>query len=94
MLSEDDVTLPLSWNDEWQKVQIIKSSHPFLENKTDIDGNPVTVIDISREIPPRKKIEFNATYRIFSSNKQVEPVTIEQSDTTDSLPSSLIEEFC
>lgn len=93
-LSEDDLTLPLGWDDEWHQIKIINSSHPLLQNEKDVDGNRISVIEMDREIPPGEKITFDVTYSIHSTAREMEQKKIGESGGKDSIPQSLIVEYC
>ncbi|MBD3205004.1 hypothetical protein GF319_01520, partial [Candidatus Bathyarchaeota archaeon] len=90
-LSDDDLSIPLGLNDEWQRVEVVESSHPLISNMSDMDGNSIAIVETNRELLPEENLSFRVTYSINSRTRERPDLNQFQGET---IPNSLVEEYC
>lgn len=93
-LSEDMVKIPLFWNSESQKVDITNSSGPITNRGKDLDGNPLGIVEMPMVIEPDGNVSFYVTYEIESREVPRVTVSLDESESLEDIPESLIDDYC
>jgi transglutaminase-like putative cysteine protease len=93
-LTEDDVTLMLFANDEWQSVTTKNATHEIKRLDRDEDGNDIAVMDLPLTIQGGTTITFSIDYDISSSNRPRPSIDPAQAGGKDNIPQDLVVEYC
>ena len=92
-LTEDDVTIVLFQNNNWQTVRIYNSTHAVTREYLEVDGNRLAVIDLPSKIPPHFNFTFSVVYEIESSDRPKPEIDPAEAGNLSSIP-AVLEEFC
>jgi transglutaminase-like putative cysteine protease len=92
-LTQDDVSVPLFMNTSWQTVKLEEASHNYDVQIIDSDGNPAAIMGINRELTPGQEESFNASFKIFSSDKPKPSYDTVDAQGFDKIPENLIEQY-
>ena len=93
-LTEDEATIVLFQNNNWQTVRIYNSTHAVAPPYIDIDGNRQAVLNLPSKIPPRSNFTFSVVYEIESSDRPKPEIDPAEAGPLSSIPPRLVEEFC
>ena len=93
-LTEDEATIVLFPNNNWQTVRIYNATHAVARQYIDIDGNRLAVLDLPSKVPPRSNFTFSVVYEIESSDRPKPEIDPAEAGPLLSIPSRLVEEFC
>lgn len=91
-LSEEDASIPLFKNDNWQTVKIQKVSVPIAREFIDVDGNWLAILDMTT-VPPHSKLNFSITYEIESWDRARPSMDPSRAGKPSDLPPKIVEEF-
>lgn len=94
VLSEEEATVPLFWDNKWQIIEISNYSSPVRDIGEDSDGNPIGLVELPLSIEPNSNVSFFLTYEIESREKPRKTVSLEGSSGRDDIPDYLIREYC
>jgi transglutaminase-like putative cysteine protease len=93
-LTEDDVTLMLFANDEWQSVTTKNATHEIKRLDRDEDGNDIAIMDLPLLIQGGTTLTFSIDYEISSSNRPKPSIDLAQAGGRDNIPQDLVDEYC
>jgi len=94
VLTEDDASIVIFFDDEWQTVTTRNASHRVVRQYEDVDGNPIAVMDLPQELPPSSSVHFSMEYVIKSTDRDMPMIVPEIAGTPSDVPRSLVEKFC
>jgi hypothetical protein len=95
VFTDEDRAVGLFMNNTWQTVRLTYHSHPLERIETDIDGNPMTILQLPKtKIEPGENISFAVTYYAVSEPRRLPDVREEDSGTLNDIPGELIEKYC
>ena len=93
-LLPNDVSIPLFMNTTWQNVRLEEVDEEYSVKIIDVDNNKGAVVEANRVLHPSQEISFSAVYKIISMEREVPSFDVEEADSFDSIPQSLIDEYC
>lgn len=92
LLTEDDMTIPLFMNDQWQSVTISKATADVVREHVDADGNRIAVINLT-VIPPHAAINFSITYGVEASDRPKPSIDPAKAGSLSDIPPDLVDKF-
>ena len=91
---EDDRTISLFQNNEWQTVELADSTFFMKEERNDTDGNPVAVLEFPLEhLNPGQNITFTSTYHVVSKPRLLPSIMEEGSGVLRDIPEDLSDKY-
>ncbi len=93
ILTEDDATLALFFNNRWQSVTMVNATHDIDREYTDADGNRLAVFDLP-EIAPNSSLVFSVTFEVESTDRPKPNVDPSEAGSFSDIPQELADEFC
>lgn len=81
-------------NTTWQTTSVLNTSHPILSIKSDEDGNPRLLLNISDVLEPGENVTLMAEYRVSSESRVPPCLSLEGSGHLSDVPEQLVSEFC
>jgi transglutaminase-like putative cysteine protease len=94
VLSDDDATIIIFQNNEWQAVSIRNSTHGVAKEYTDVDGNILAIMDFPEAIPAGGALFFSYEYVIDSSDALRPSIDPQQSGQLSDIPLEHVDEYC
>ena len=94
VLTEDDASIVIFVDDDWQTVTTRNASHRVVRQYEDVDGNPIAVMDLPPELPPSSSVLFSMEYVIKSTDRMMPEIVPEIAGTPSDIPQRLVDEFC
>lgn len=94
VLTEDDASIVIFVDDDWQTVTTRNASHRVVRQYEDVDGNPIAVMDLPPELPPSSSVLFSIEYVIKSTDIEMPEIVPEIAGTLSDIPQRLVDEFC
>lgn len=91
-LTEDDMTIPLFVNDQWQSVTIGGATAGVVREHLDVDGNRLAVINLT-VVPPHAVINFSITYDVEASDRPRPSIDLGKAGSLSDIPPELVDEF-
>lgn len=92
-LTEEDATMVLFANNEWQTVTLRNASHEAVREFTDEDGNRMAVMDLPPEIPAGATVVFSIEYVIESEDRAQPDIDPGEAGPLADIPTTLVEDF-
>jgi len=91
---EDDQTINLFMNNNWQTVDLVNSTFSFKKTKNDDDGNPAAVLRFPKLVlSPGENVSFTVWYHIVSKPRTIPNITEDESHNLTDIPSPLVDEY-
>jgi len=94
VVTQDDATIIMFANNEWQTVTTRNASHPTRMQYKDEDGNSLVVMDLPQTIPPQSRIIFSIEYVITSEDRPKPNVVADEAGQLSDIPQEIIDEYC
>lgn len=94
IVTQDDATIIMLANDEWQTVTTRNASHPTRMQYEDEDSNSLVVMDLPRTIPPQSRIVFSIEYVISSEDRPKPNIVADEAGPLSDIPQEMIDEYC
>lgn len=87
--TEEEKAISLYMNTSWQTVNLINSSLPFENIKTDEDGNGIAILNLSK-IESGESTEYTVFYQVVSAQRNLPDIQESAASSLSDIPSNLI----
>jgi hypothetical protein len=92
--SEDDRTINLFMNNNWQTVELVNSTFTVEEPKNDDDGNSVAVLQFPKlMLSQGENVSFTVWYHIISKPRTMPNIIESESRDLTNIPLPLVDEY-
>ncbi len=94
-MTDDERSVGIFMNNSWQTVYSIHSSNPIRKVTSDVEGNPIAILDLGREtLPSNSKVRYYIEYKIILKPRSLPEIMESRSLNLGSISESLREKYC